>query len=67
MGIGATTDQEHIFFKLLILLHADDTVIFSEDKHQLQHALDIFDEYCMEWHLTINVQKTKSVIFSTEG
>ena len=24
----------------------------------------IFDEYCKEWHLTVNVQKTKIVIFS---
>ena len=64
MGIGATTDGEHIFLKLLILLYTDDTVIFSEDKHQLQYALDIFDEYCKEWHLTVNVQKTKIVKFS---
>ena len=59
MGIGATADEEHIYLKLLILLYADDTVI-SEDKHQLQYALDIFDEYCKEWHLTVNVQKNKN-------
>ena len=63
-GIRSTTEEEHIYLKLLILLYADDTVIFSEDKHQLQYALDIFDEYCKEWHLTVNVQRTKIVIFS---
>lgn len=52
VGIVTTTDEEHVFLKLLILQYADYTVIFSEDKLQLQYALDIFGEYCKEWHLT---------------
>lgn len=64
VDIGVTTDEIHIFLKLFILLYADDTVIFSDNKDQLQYALDIFDEYCKMWRLTVNVQKTKIVIFS---
>jgi hypothetical protein len=42
----------------------DDTVIFAESAEDLQAALNIFEEYCSEWKLFINVSKTKIVVFS---
>ena len=38
--------------------------IFSNDRAQLQNALNVFDDYCKKWHLTVNIEKTKIVIFS---
>ena len=52
-----------IFFKLFILLYADDTVILAESYEKLQDALCKFQDYCKHWKLTVNVSKTKIVIF----
>lgn len=57
------TDEVCIYFKLLILLYADDTVLFSDNSDDLQHALNIFEEYCNSWKLKINISKTKIVVF----
>ena len=64
VNIGVTIDDSHVFLKLLILLYADDTVILSDDESSLQFAMNVFEEYCKEWHLTVNINKTKVVIFS---
>jgi hypothetical protein len=53
-----------MYLKLLRLLYADDTFIFAESAEDLQAALNIFEEYCSEWKLSINVSKTKIVVFS---
>jgi hypothetical protein len=47
-----------MYLKLFILLYADDTVIFAESAEDLQAPLNIFEEYCSEWKLYINVSKT---------
>ena len=53
-----------IYFKLFILLYADDTVIFGDSAENLQEALNSFKEYCNIWKLTVNVDKTKVLIIS---
>ena len=53
-----------MYLKLFLLLYADDTVIFAESAEDLQAALNVFEEYCSEWNLSINVWKTKLVVFS---
>ena len=45
------------FFKIFTLLYADDTVIFDESPDQLQNMLNVFNDYCNEWKLTVNVSK----------
>ena len=64
IGLDVNTDEIHIFLKLLLLLYADDTIIFSDDRDQLQNALNVLDDYCKKWRLTVNIEKTKIVIFS---
>ena len=49
--------------KILILLYADDTVIFGTDPHSFQDNLNIFYEYCQLWKLNLNYNKTKIMIF----
>jgi hypothetical protein len=52
-----------VYYKLFVILYADDTVILSENKDGLQKALDIFESYCEIWKLQVNVNKTKVMIF----
>lgn len=65
-GIICETNDENIyvFLKIFIMLYADDTVIVSENKNDMQDALNAFEEYCKKWKLTVNVTKTKVLIFS---
>ena len=55
----------HMFIEILVLLYADDTVIFSESKEGMQSALNIFQSYCATipcWYPTHRShQKTNSV------
>ena len=48
----------------MLLLYADDTVLFSDSENDMQCALNAFKEYCDEWRLTVNIEKTKIVVFS---
>ena len=56
-------NELHIFYKIFVILYADDTVILSETKEGMQQALDIFESYCEIWRLQVNVAKTKVMIF----
>ena len=52
-------NQLNVYLKLFVILYADDTVIMSETKEDLQKQLDVFSEYCKFWQLKVNVEKTK--------
>ena len=60
---GVTWDVNNenmfIYIKLFILLFADDTVIFATNKEDLQVALNVFEQYCDKWRLTVNISKRK--------
>ena len=66
-GITAEVNAEHIYsyLKIFILLFADDTVLFSHSKDELQGMLNLFENYCDEWKLTVNISKTKVLIFTS--
>jgi len=51
------------WLKLLVLLYADDTIIISDKAEDLQNSLNLFNNYCTDWHLKVNTNKTKVVIF----
>ena len=53
-----------IFLKIFVLLFADDTVLFSNTKEDLQIKLNIFENYCTAWKLSVNTSKTNIKIFS---
>jgi hypothetical protein len=64
VGIDLTDPQSATsWLKLLILLYADDTVIISNTPEDLQNSLNTFNNYCENWHLNVNSNKTKIVIF----
>ena len=54
-----TFDQLTIF----LLLFADDSVLSSDSAKGLQSLITAFEKYCIKWKLTVNVEKTKIVIF----
>ena len=56
-------NQLNVYLKLFVILYADDTVIMSETKEDLQKQLDVFSEYCKFWQLKVNVEKTKILVF----
>jgi hypothetical protein len=53
-----------LFLNLFILLYADDTIILSNSEENLQSSLNSLHQYCEKWKLTVNISKTKIVIFS---
>lgn len=57
-------DDIEVYFKLYLLLYADDTVIFAESAAELQSALNAMYLYCETWNLKVNATKTNVVIFS---
>ena len=52
-----------LFVKLLLIMYADDTVLFATTKKELQLSLSAYAEYCKKWKLIINVSKTKIMYF----
>ena len=56
---GVTIDD----VRFLLLLYADDLVIFSESPDALQLQINKMYEYCHRWKLRINAEKSKIVVF----
>ena len=52
-----------ILVKMLVLLYADDTVIFATSEENLVSVLNTFYSYCCQWKLDINYDKTKFIVF----
>jgi len=44
-------------FKLFLILHADDIVIFANSKEELQLSLNCLYEYCQRWKRMVNINK----------
>ena len=58
------SDEDVVYFiRVFTLLYADDTIVLAETAEQLQLALNAVYEYCQTWKLTVNIDKTKIVIF----
>ena len=52
---------------IFLLMYADDTVLISETSEGLQSMLDALCSYNNEWKLSLNVSKTKIVVFRNGG
>lgn len=52
---------------LILLLYADDMVLFSDTAEGLQQSLYDLKMYCDRWGLTVNVDKTKVMVFRKRG
>jgi hypothetical protein len=49
------------------LLYADDMVLLSQTEEGLQRSLNGLSKYCKEWNLTVNIDKTKVLVFNKPG
>ena len=54
------------FLKIQLLLYADDTVLLADNQTNLQNALKCLADYCDDWKLDVNTEKTNIVIFSKQ-
>ena len=52
---------------LFLLMYADDMVIFSQSISGLQSMLNSLSTYTAKWSLSVNVEKTKIVVFRNGG
>ena len=57
-------DDVEIFLRLYVLLYADDTIVMAASYDEMQKALNAVYEYCELWKLTVNMDKTKIIVFS---
>jgi len=49
-----------------LLLYADDLILMSESASGLQKQLDALASFCEQRQLTVNLSKTKVVVFETQ-
>ena len=49
---------------MFVLLYGDDKIVIAENERQLQTALDTVHQYCARYNLSVNINKTKMVVFS---
>ena len=61
---GEVLKHCQVYLKLFCLLYADDTILLAESPEELQLALNGLHKYCNKWSLSVNLDKTKIVIFS---
>ena len=48
-------------------MYADDIVLLSNSADGLQQKLYKLQEYCNDWCLSVNVNKTKVIVFNKAG
>ena len=52
---------------IILLLFADDMVIFGNSPADLQQSLNRLNQYCTKWGLEVNTSKSKVVVFRSRG
>ncbi|KAL1447102.1 hypothetical protein WDU94_003568 [Cyamophila willieti] len=61
-GVSITESSD-----ILLLLYADDLILFATDKVNLQRKLNLLHSYCVENKMTVNVEKSRVTIFRRGG
>jgi len=64
-NINVVIDIDQI--AVYLLLFADDAALISDTREGLHKSLDCLFEYCCKWKLTVNVEKTKIMVFRKGG
>ncbi|KAL1129468.1 hypothetical protein AAG570_013994, partial [Ranatra chinensis] len=49
------------------LLYTDNTVLLANSPRALQHMIDDLANYCRQWTLKVNLNKSKIIVFRNEG
>ena len=53
-----------VYLKLIVLLYADDIVVFDSSEETMLQSLEQFAILCDKWKLDINYNKTKVLVFA---
>jgi len=56
---GLTLDD----ITIILMLFADDMVIFGKSPQELQNSLNLLHTYCLKWGLEVNTAKNKNNVF----
>ena len=51
----------------ILMLFADDMVVLGKNPDDLQNSLNLLAQYCDKWHLQVNTDKTKVMVFRKRG
>ena len=65
-----TNEGVHVsdmYNNLKLLLYADDIAMFNDTAGRLQHEINILQQYCQKWGMTVNLKKTKIIVFRNGG
>ena len=62
-GIETLPNDVSIF----LLMYIDDLCIFSDNDIDLQRKIRVLDDFCKEWGLILNLNKTKIIVFRNCG
>ena len=54
-------------YHLNCLLYADDVILLSQSEVGLQYCLKKLENYCADWCLDVNLDKTKVLVFNKAG
>ena len=57
-------DDLYTYLKIFVLLYADDTVLLGDTENNLQNSLNLYQNFCDTWKLSVNAQKSKVIVFS---
>ena len=63
VGLNIHDQYFNSYLRIIVLLYADDTVLFAESEEELKTLLNDFCKYCNDWKLTINPEKSKIMVF----
>lgn len=66
-GIEIQSEDALQWLRLLVLLYADDTIIISDNQIDFQNALDYFSNYCRDWKLKVNINKSNVIVFGARN
>ena len=66
VGLNLYDNDLKTYMKIIVLLYADDTVLFAESRKEMQILINDFSSYCKTWKLTINNDKTKLLVFGNK-
>ena len=53
--------------KVSCLMYADDIVLISQSAKGLQNCLNKLSNYCDIWNLSVNIDKSKVIVFNKSG
>lgn len=62
-----STAQGIDIFAVLLFMYADDLALVADNFKELQRKIDCLEMYCEKWGLTVNLSKTKVLVFKNGG